>query len=212
MVSKVKACGITEDLETLTQVYTKKGENFSEISDEAEVILEKLDTVLQKNYQRKTIEGNMGIWWVTKRKEAGYFVLTDKDYSERLAYQLLNELEERFNDFLENHDLNDLKKEGNALITKYNDPANADKLSMAAQKVNEIKAEVQDNVDKLIANGDNLMDLEDETKNIRKGAEQWGKKTKVLEREMCWQKYKRTCCIVSIILTIIAIIVIISQL
>ena len=212
MVSKVKACGITEDLETLTQVYTRKGEKFGDISDEAEAILAKLGTILQQNYQRKTIEGNQGIWWITKRKEAGYFVLTDINYSERLAYQLLGELEGKFNEFLENHDLNNLKREGNALIAKYNDPANVDKLSMASHKVNEIKTEVQQNVDKLIVNGDNLLDLEDETKNIRRGAEQFGKKTKALEREMCWQKYKRTCCIVSIIVTVIAIIVIISQL
>ena len=211
MPSRVKSCGISEDLETLSQIYIAKGENYPEITEEATEILENLKDMLLQNYQRQNVEGSQGIWFCVKKKNAAFFVLTDFNYSDRLAYNLLGELEEQYDVFLSEHDLNALKKEGNELIDKYNNPANFDKLSQAREQVEDIKVEVQENVNKLMTNGDNLNDLEDQTHNIRMGAEKFGKNSKSLERQMYWRKIRNLAIIIGIIILVIIIIVIITQ-
>ena len=198
-------------METLSQIYIAKGENYPEITEEATEIMENLQSMLLQNYQRQNVEGNQGIWFCVKKRNAAFFVLTDFNYSDRLAYNLLGELEKKYDIFLSEHDLNALKKEGNDLIEKYNNPANFDKLSQAREQVDEIKTEVQDNVNKLIVNGDNLNDLEDQTHNIRRGAEQFGKNSKSLERTMYWRKIRNIAIIIGIIILVIIIIIIITQ-
>ena len=211
MSSKIKACGISEDTETLTQLYVRKGENSGEITDEANTILESLKNVLLQNYQRKTIEGELGLWYSVKKNRVAYFALTDTAYSERLAYKLLQELEDNYNEFLNTPDLGKLKSSGNGLIEKYNNPANFDKLSQAQREVNDVKNNVQENINKMITNTDNLEDLEDQTKNMRDNANKFQKQSKTLEREMYWRKIKYTAMIVAIVIIVIVIIVVLVK-
>ena len=161
------------------------------------------------NYERKRIEGDQGIWYCTKKTNAAFMALTDKKYSERIAYLCLDEFEDKHKDFLRNADLETLKLEGNALLSKYNKPENFDKLAMANQKVDNLKYEVNENVQKMIENGDNLEDLEDQTKRMNNMAGQYNKQAKSVERIMWWKKTRNLIVIVSIVVIVIVIIILI---
>ena len=168
--------------------------------------------MLVKNFERKRVEGDQGIWYCTKKPNAAFFALAGKKYSERIAYMCLDEFEDKHKSFLRNADLETLKLEGNSLIAKYNKPENFDKLAMANQKVDNLKYEVNENVQKIIENGDNLNDLEDQTKQMNNMAGQYNKQAKSVERVMWWRKTRNMLVIIAIVVIVIVIIILIAVL
>ena len=109
--------------------------------------------------------------------------------------------------FLGNNDFNSLKENGQKLLEKYAKPENFDKLASAQNNVNEIKVEMQQNVNKLIKNQDELDNLEGQTQDMKDNAQTFDKNAKSLEREMFWRKVKYTAIIVAVVIAIILIIV-----
>ncbi len=212
MENKVKCCGISEDMSTITQIFVSKNGKTTDITDEAQSILENLENVLLHNYDRKNIEGELGLWCCTKNSGVGYFGLVDPIYPDRLSYKMLKELGDFYADFQEKHDLSELKKNGKKLLEKYNNPSSFDKLTRANQGVNEIKVDMQENINQLVNGQEDLNELEGQTNNMRTQAMTFKKKTKTLEREMFWKKIKYTLYIVLMVIILIVIIVLIAKL
>ena len=117
------------------------------------------------------------------------------------------EMDTKYELFLSNNDFNQLKENGQKLLEKYAKPENFDKLAQAQNNVNEIKVEMQENVNKLIKNQDELDTLEGQTRDMKDNAQTFDKNAKSLEREMFWRKVKYTAVIIAIVIAIILIIV-----
>ena len=113
----------------------------------------------------------------------------------------------KYESFLANNDFNALKENGQKLLEKYAKPENFDKLALAQNNVNEIKVEMQQNVNKLIKNQDELDTLEGQTQDMKDNAQTFDKNAKSLERELFWRKVKYTAIIIAIVIAIILIIV-----
>ena len=109
--------------------------------------------------------------------------------------------------FIGTSDLKELKNQGEALLAKYNQPEQFDKLAQAQNSVNMIKGEVQQNINTLVAHHDDLNTLEGQTQDMKENAEMFDKNAKSLEREMFWRKVKYTAIIVLIVIAIIVTIV-----
>lgn len=211
MQSNVSCIGISEDCQTLTQIFTKKQSEISRLSNEASEILENLQNLLISNNDRKNIETDSGIWCCTKSSNVSYFGLVNNNYPDRLSFQMLKELEQKYSNFNNNQDLDLFKKEGNKLILKYNSPEKFDKLSRAQNDVNNIKGDMQKNVDKLIDNQEDLDDLENQTQKMKNNADVFNKESKSLERVMFWKNIKFWVFIVIAVIILIIIIVLIVK-
>jgi vesicle-associated membrane protein 4 len=131
-------------------------------------------------------------------------------YPERLGYMLLNELDSSFKDFLNSQNASEFKKNGEALLRKYNDPK-FDKLAEARRNVNDVKVQMSDNMNKLLENHNDLEDLEEGAIDMKKNAEKFKKGSHQLEREMWWKKVKLIVCIVLIVIAVIVAIVLMAK-
>ncbi len=211
MQSKVKCCGISEDMGTITQIFVAKSENITTITEEAQNVMENLEGILLNNLDRKNITGDLGQWCCTRIQNIGYFCLVDITYPDRLSYKLLSELNNIYEDFNSRHDLAQMKSNGHELLVKYNNPEKFDKLSQAHDGVNSVKIEVQQNINKLVDNQEDLSDLEMQTDKMKDTAQKFQKDSKSLEREMFWKKIKMIAYIVALIIFIIVIIVILVK-
>ena len=63
-----------------------------------------MENVLLHNYDRKNIDGELGLWCCTKENNVAYYSLVDYSFPDRLTYKMLKELVEIYKDFNENLD------------------------------------------------------------------------------------------------------------
>lgn len=211
MQNNVSCIGISEDCQTLTQLFSKTKSDTSRLSNEASDILENLQNLLINNNDRKNIETDSGIWCCTKSSNITYIGLVNRNYPDRLSFQMLKELEKIYLNFNNNQDLDLLKKKGNELVLKFNSPEKFDKLSQAQNDVNGLQRDMQKNVDKLVDNQEDLEDLENQTKNLQDNAGKFSKKSKSLERVMLWKNIKFWIFLVCFVVILIIIIVLIAK-
>lgn len=148
--NKVFCCGLSEDMATITQIFIHKSQNQSKVQDEAQSVLSNLENVLLHNFERKNIEGTLGMWCCTRESNTAYYALVHPSYPDRLSYKMLKELKDVWEDFINNQNLDQLKKNGQKLLDKFNYPGSFDQLSRAQQGVNDVKIEMQQNINTLI--------------------------------------------------------------
>ena len=115
-------------------------------------------------------------------------------------------MDSHFELFLRSNDLPWLKNKGEGLLQKFNNPEQFDRLAAAQTNVNQIKGEVQNNVNTLVARQEDLNTLEEQTNEMRENAAGFEKNSKALERELFWRKVKYTAIIVLIVVAIALII------
>jgi vesicle-associated membrane protein 4 len=108
--------------------------------------------------------------------------------------------------FLKSNDLPWLKGKGEGLLQKFNAPESFDRLHAAQNNVNQIKGEVQNNVNTLVARQEDINTLEEQTNEMRENAGAFEKNAKELERELFWRKVKYTAVIVLVVIAIALII------
>ena len=63
--------------------------------------MENLENVLLHNFERKNIDGKLGLWCCTKETNIAYFALVDPSFPDRLTFKMLRELKEIYTDFNE---------------------------------------------------------------------------------------------------------------
>lgn len=127
--NKVFCCGLSEDMNTTTQIFISKTQNKNKVQDEAQTVLSNLENVLLHNFERKNIEGQLGMWCCTRESNTAYFALVHPTFPDRLSYKMLKELKNIWEDFLNTQDLDQLKKNGERLLDKFNNPGSFDQLS-----------------------------------------------------------------------------------
>lgn len=193
MSQKVSCCGISEDINTITQIFTLEKSESTKITEEAGEILENLSSYLPNDHDRKNIDSELyksQFWITTKTNNIAFFALVSQDYPQRVGYKLLKDLSAIFEDFSSKKNLSNLKKDGKNLLKKYNDVSKIDKLMSVQNKVEGLKEDLERNMNKLIDGDEDLGELEEESKGLRKKANLFGKKAKSLEKVMCWKRFR----------------------
>ena len=64
---------VSEDLNSITQLFVKNESDRISISDEATEVLDSLKTILTYEHQRRSINTGLGVWFCIK-KENGYYL------------------------------------------------------------------------------------------------------------------------------------------
>ena len=207
-----KSLGISEDGHTLTKYFTKEYSNGQQITSEAAEVLESAGNALAANNSRLTVLGNLGTWFMVRKGERIFCALTAPDYPERIGYKALEDLQKAHLDFTEAHDLDTLSRECNYIIDTYNKPESFDKLSAAHKNINDLRLDVQKNIDKLVANDENLNELDSKARKMKENANLFNKNAVSLERTLWWKNIRLWCIIGATLIAIIVLIVLLVKL
>ena len=124
--NKVYACGLSEDMSTTTQIFISNSQNKNSVQNEAQAVIGNLENVLMHNFERKNIDGELGVWCCTREQNTAYFALVNRSYPDRLSYKMLKELKGIWDDFMSNQNLDQMKANGQKLLQKYNNPSSFD--------------------------------------------------------------------------------------
>ncbi|KAH0476339.1 MAG: hypothetical protein KVP17_003544 [Porospora cf. gigantea B] len=143
-------------------------------------------------------------------------LVSNKTYPERVAYQVLQEVQQAIRRADDCPTLNSIDRHNGLTryirqdlrqcMEKYDNAAAVDKTSEVAGKVDNVKGVMTENINKVMATHANLQDLEGKTDQMHENAEMFGKNAGELKRLMYRRKMKIT--IIIVILVIAAIIAI----
>jgi hypothetical protein len=137
-----------------------------------------------------------------------YIVLTSKNYVHNVYAQgFCDELEtyvksiSRININASNH-----RNWFNDLINRYHD----DKINTIQKQIKDVTENMTQNIQLAIDRGEKVLDLQDKTEKLRKGAQQFENGATKLKRNMRCKNWKIITMISAVVLVVIAIIVIIA--
>eukprot|EP00499_Haloplacidia_sp_CaronLabIsolate_P006972 CAMPEP_0196780962 /NCGR_PEP_ID=MMETSP1104-20130614/8928_1 /TAXON_ID=33652 /ORGANISM="Cafeteria sp., Strain Caron Lab Isolate" /LENGTH=224 /DNA_ID=CAMNT_0042151179 /DNA_START=29 /DNA_END=703 /DNA_ORIENTATION=+ len=144
-----------------------------------------------------------------------YFAITDKSYSERLTFTLIEELQSKFvettGDRYRTASENSMNRACAGLFRdlfrKYENPSNVDTLSRLQGRLDAVTETMQDNVRQMLANVDKAEVLEDDAARLATVAGRMEADAHKLERKMRCRKIKMYLLITFIVLAIIGVIV-----
>mmetsp|Transcript_21867 Transcript_21867/g.26577 ORF Transcript_21867/g.26577 Transcript_21867/m.26577 type:complete len:167 (+) Transcript_21867:60-560(+) len=147
-------------------------------------------------------------------------VIATKDYPERLAFPLINEIMEKF----KAADVGDRSLSCNAndkeltkklepvfskLVEEYDDPSKKDRLAAVAAKVEDVKLTMHSNIDGMLKNVASTEEVEKQTQKLQEQAKVFDSQARVLRRQEQWKNIKLML-IIGGIFIVLAIILIAS--
>ena len=182
----------------------------SNIKKDANKIFSKLSESSEKAYdERNKIISEEGNFFFTFVKPNYIFiVLVDKDYPERLVFQMIYEVKEKEILAMINEDTKELNPEGRqafkALVDKYQDKSKLDKIADIQADVNEIKEDMKENIQKQMQNIESVELLEEKSARLLDEAKDYKKTAKETKCETCKQNFKLIIIIIIIILLVLA--------
>ena len=157
---------------------------------------------------RESSETIQGTWYtLIDQNLLSYSVLVDNEFRTITAYQFLRELSKETykelprlsNDYDHISNLSQCKEALTRFANSYSDPRKADKLAHAQSKVDQVRLVMQKNVQDLIANQEDIHDMESKSDNIKGIAFTMKNQAKNLEREA----RKRNCRLCAIIIIVV---------
>eukprot|EP01012_Entosiphon_sulcatum_P017757 TRINITY_DN2249_c0_g1_i2.p1 TRINITY_DN2249_c0_g1~~TRINITY_DN2249_c0_g1_i2.p1 ORF type:complete len:205 (+),score=36.90 TRINITY_DN2249_c0_g1_i2:28-642(+) len=102
-------------------------------------------------------------------------------------------------------DKNNPKKAIKEAFILANDPK-ADNLGRLGQEIEEATDVMRENLAKVLARGEKLVDIEGKSQQLREDADDYHKRSRDLKRSMCRQHWKLTALLAAIILLVVVII------
>lgn len=126
-------------------------------------------------------------------------VITAPNYPRRSAFQFLAEFRSKVSEAIPVEGITGATKEGEygkqaawlkELCIKYEDLASVDKISAVNNQVEEVKAIMEGNVNKMLDNAESINVVEDKSEQLRAGAEQFYKRSEQVKRIMWWRMCK----------------------
>ena len=63
---------VTEDLDSITQLFIQNSEEKEFITEEAEEVIQNLKSILTYEHQRRSIHTALGVWYCLKKEKAYY--------------------------------------------------------------------------------------------------------------------------------------------
>jgi hypothetical protein len=137
---------------------------------------------------------------------------TDFGYPERLAWRACEEMANISSNHghkcLNEKKVKDLDAPLKELLDRYDDPAQEDKLMEVQGKVDETKAVMAQNVERILQNTENLQDLEAKTAQMESGANQFNQQAKKMHRFAACQNRKMMILLCLAVAAVICVIVI----
>lgn len=156
-----------------------------------------VDAGLQPN-ERKRIMTADNTTWVCEcdGNKILYLILVAEKYSERLAYQFINDLRKGFAENANYYNLTPAEASRNfgaqfeQLSKKYNDPGSVDKISSVSNKIDEASKKAEASLRKALTNQQDLQNTNEKSENARNLANNYSDNADELRKIMYWRNMK----------------------
>ena len=153
--------------------------------------------------------------FTTDAEQRVYIVIAAQAYPERLAFQLITELVQKFKQEFSAPSLTCVagaldgkaKRLFTALAEDYDDPTKRDRLAQVHAQVQDVKGVVAQNLDKVLGNITQASEIEESSKRLSDQAQRFDMQARTLKNRELWRKYKITCFIGLGVLVLIGILI-----
>ena len=134
-----------------------------------------------------------------------YLIVCSKDYAEYEAYRFIDYIHEK--EIYSNLNLdNRLNQRGNELmetaISEFSANSSSQIMSDINKDIMEVKSTMKNNLKEVLKSTDDARSLEAQSNNIKLGALEYESNAKELKKETCWQNFKWTLILASIVIII----------
>ena len=140
-----------------------------------------------------------------------FLILVESTYPERLVFQLIDNINEDKIPLMINDETKELNPQGRqalkALVDKYQDQKNFNKIAEIQSDVDEIKTDMKATISKQLQNMDDVRTLEDKSNSLALNAADYKKNAHELER-VTWWKNVKLLIIIGVIVVAVALCII----
>jgi hypothetical protein len=195
--------------------YAPKREKISKFQDATKMMIEKLILISITANERHTESMNeeykflnyvdRSVKWCFISKLLFNLAITQKDFPERIGYQMLTELESKSLNLLNTKFFNlrsnkeEIKTHSDniqlnmvELYRKYKDPGNVDRLIDIKRDVDDMQRHMKENVKKMVSSIDDAKHLEQQSEKIKLMGEDFKKNAFDLSKVTRWANWKLT--------------------
>uniref|UniRef100_A0A7S0N7B5 V-SNARE coiled-coil homology domain-containing protein n=1 Tax=Pyramimonas obovata TaxID=1411642 RepID=A0A7S0N7B5_9CHLO len=126
--------------------------------------------------------------------------VTEASYPRRTAFQMLNALREAVNNNLTPQEIAESTEPGalngtckpwlKEVFQKYSALESVDKITAVGMKVDEVRAVMEGNINRVLDNAENLSSVEDKAESLRQNAQQFQRKSEDLRKVLWWRNLK----------------------
>ena len=192
------------------------GNASSKTKKEINQIFSKLCKTPNKKYdeRNKITSKNVNYFFTFCRPDLIYLVLVNNAYPERLVFQLIGKINEDNIPTMVNDETRELNPNGRqalkALVDKFQDPKNVNKISELQSDVDSIKVDMKKNINKMVENVDDVNELQNKSEALRSSTAEYQKNSVEVRKITWWQNFKLWIILAGVVLFLLIIIILIA--
>ena len=179
-------------------------------------IFSKLCKTPNKKYdeRNKITSKNVNYFFTFCRPDLIYLVLVNNAYPERLVFQFIGKINEDNIPTMVNDETRELNPNGRqalkALVDKFQDPKNVNKISELQSDVDSIKVDMKKNINKMVENVDDVNELQNKSEALRSSTAEYQKNSVEVRKITWWQNFKLWIILAGVVLVLLIKIILIA--
>jgi hypothetical protein len=188
-------------------------ENFQPNKKQINQIFNKLCKTPNKNLneRNKIVSKHENYYFTFCLPYLVYLVLVNNEYPERYVFELIQKVNDEKIPTMINDDTKELNPSGRQelkkLISEFQDPRNISKIADLQSDVNSVKADMRNNINKMVENVDDVNQLQEKSEALRFESIEYKQNSYDIRRFTFWQNFKLWIILGGVILLLIIILI-----
>ena len=188
-------------------------ENFQPNKKQINQIFNKLCKTPNKNLneRNKIVSKHENYYFTFCLPYLVYLVLVNNEYPERHVFELIQKVNDEKIPTMINDDTKELNPSGRQelkkLISEFQDPRNISKIADLQSDVNSVKADMRNNINKMVENVDDVNQLQEKSEALRFESIEYKQNSYDIRRFTFWQNFKLWIILGGVILLLIIILI-----
>ena len=188
-------------------------ENFQPNKKQINQIFNKLCKTPNKNLneRNKIVSKHENYYFTFCLPYLVYLVLVNNEYPERYVFELIQKVNDEKIPTMINDDTKELNPSGRQelkkLISEFQDPRNISKIADLQSDVNSVKADMRNNINKMVENVDDVNQLQEKSEALRFDSIEYKQNSYDIRRFTFWQNFKLWIILGGVILLLVIILI-----
>jgi hypothetical protein len=188
-------------------------ENFQPNKKQINQIFNKLCKTPNKNLneRNKIVSKHENYYFTFCLPYLVYLVLVNNEYPERYVFELIQKVNDEKIPTMINDDTKELNPSGRQelkkLISEFQDPRNISKIADLQSDVNSVKADMRNNINKMVENVDDVNQLQEKSEALRFESIEYKQNSYDIRRFTFWQNFKLWIILGGVILLLVIILI-----
>ena len=188
-------------------------ENFQPNKKQINQIFNKLCKTPNKNLneRNKIVSKHENYYFTFCLPYLVYLVLVNNEYPERYVFELIQKVNDEKIPTMINDDTKELNPSGRQelkkLISEFQDPRNISKIADLQSDVNSVKADMRNNINKMVENVDDVNQLQVKSEALRFESIEYKQNSYDIRRFTFWQNFKLWIILGGVILLLVIILI-----